>query len=84
MNIINTVAKIDLKCERCSSLGIPTPTILFGEDLFILSHRGKSLNCCKDCYLRLEQDLNLNRYEEQMKETLENFTEEADEADWWK
>jgi hypothetical protein len=49
-------AGIDLVCARCQTLGIPTPTILFGDTYFLFTIPGKQLACCFDCMDRLQKE----------------------------
>lgn len=49
-------AKRDEHCLRCVDLGIPTPTILAGQDAMLVIHEDMASPCCLDCYRRLEEE----------------------------
>ncbi len=68
------LARTDLFCKVCKALGIPTPTILAGQEYFltITAHGfiyaiGGDLEmsvtqeqCCLDCYWRFQEEKKLN------------------------
>lgn len=42
-------------CWRCEDLGIPDPTILPNSIYYVINNGNKLLNCCEDCFRRLEE-----------------------------
>jgi hypothetical protein len=57
MEVKFKIAPNDMICARCADIGIPTPTILAGDEYFTLDGLKRSFGCM-DCFDRLFEEVN--------------------------
>lgn len=58
IELIPSIAGVDLFCHQCLDLGIPHKTIIAEQDCLVISIGGDwKAFCCMDCYRRLFEEM---------------------------